>query len=102
MKITCIQMDMQFGAPEENFRKAVGLMEKAMENAPDVLVLPELWNTGFFPRENLPALCDREGERVKKELGALAMPVTRLVAPGPLVEMTTPGRPVTRAKPSAA
>ena len=72
MKITCIQMDMQFCAPEENFRKAAELMEKAMENAPDVLVLPELWNTGFFPQDNLPTLCDREGERVKKEFGAFA------------------------------
>ena len=33
---------------------------------------------------------------------AVAMPVTRLVAPGPLVAMTTPVLPVTRAQPSAA
>src|ERR1022692_4098209 len=33
---------------------------------------------------------------------ASAMPVTRLVAPGPLVAMATPTFPVTRAYPSAA
>ena len=33
---------------------------------------------------------------------AVAMPVTRLVAPGPEVAMTTPGFPVARAQPSAA
>src|ERR1700688_1702906 len=33
---------------------------------------------------------------------ASAMPVTRLVAPGPLVAIATPTFPVTRAKPSAA
>ena len=43
-----------------------------MENKPDVLVLPETWNTGFFPRENLQALCDRDGSRVKQVFGALA------------------------------
>ncbi len=32
---------------------------------------------------------------------AVAMPVTRLVAPGPLVAIATPTLPVARAKPSA-
>ena len=32
---------------------------------------------------------------------AVAMPVTRLVAPGPLVAIATPTSPVARAKPSA-
>ncbi len=72
MKVTCIQMDMQFCNPEENFRKAATLIENAMKDAPDVLVLPELWNTGFFPKENLPDLCDREGQRVKQVIGSLA------------------------------
>lgn len=72
MKITCIQMDMQFCNPEENFRKAAELIEKAVQDHPDVLVLPELWNTGFFPKENLPALCERDGSRVKEELGKAA------------------------------
>lgn len=72
MKVTCIQMDMVFGCPEENFGKAAKLIEAAMAEHPDVLVLPETWNTGFFPRENLESLCDRDGSRVKTEIGALA------------------------------
>ena len=43
-----------------------------MAEKPDVLVLPETWNTGFFPREHLTGLCDRDGERLKAEIGALA------------------------------
>lgn len=39
---------------------------------PDVLVLPETWNTGSFPKEDLPSLCDRDGEMVKDQMGALA------------------------------
>ena len=72
MKVSCLQMNMVFCQPEENFRLAEELIAKAMEEAPDVLVLPETWNTGFYPKENLAALCDRDGARVKAEIGALA------------------------------
>ena len=72
MKVTCLQMNMKFGCPDENFAKAGGMIRQAMAEQPDVLVLPETWNTGFFPKENLPSLCDRDGQRVKAEIGALA------------------------------
>lgn len=72
MKISCIQMDMEFCQPDKNFDKAKKLIEKAVGENADVIVLPETWNTGFFPRENLKELCDNRGERVKKEIGALA------------------------------
>lgn len=72
MKIACLQMKMEIGCPAENFAHAVQMVEKAMEDAPDVLILPETWNTGFFPKENLQALCDRDGERVKAVFGTLA------------------------------
>lgn len=72
MKITCIQMDMALGRPEENFRRAAQLAEKAMEENPDVLVFPETWNTGFFPKENLSVLSDRDGSQVNALFGPLA------------------------------
>lgn len=72
MKVACLQMNMVLAAPEENFSHAAQLIEKAMQDAPDVLVLPETWNTGFFPKENLPSLCDRDGQKVKEVIGALA------------------------------
>ena len=72
MRVTCLQMDMAFGRPDENFAHAARLIEAAMADGPDVLVLPETWNTGFFPREGLEDLCDRDGARVKGEIGALA------------------------------
>ena len=72
MKVACLQMDMLLAKPEENFSHAAELVKRAMENKPDVLVLPETWNTGFFPRENLQALCDRDGSQVKQVFGALA------------------------------
>ena len=72
MKIACVQMDMKLGHSDENFALAAQLIEKAMESTPDVVVLPETWNTGFFPKENLAALSDRECSRVKAEIGFLA------------------------------
>ncbi len=72
MRITCIQMDVAFGQVEENFRRAEGLIQQAMANKPDVVVLPETWNTGYFPKDSLQDLCDRELQQVKKRIGALA------------------------------
>lgn len=72
MKISCVQMNMRLGAPDENFAHAAQLLRQAAAAQPDVLVLPETWNTGFFPQENLAALSDADGQRVKAELGALA------------------------------
>lgn len=72
MKIACLQMDMKLGCPDENFAHAFELIAQSVEKKPDVLVLPETWNTGFFPQEGLEALCDVDGQRVKAEIGALA------------------------------
>ena len=72
MRVSCIQMDMHLGCPEENFPRAASLIAEAARQKPDVIVLPETWNTGFFPRENLETLCDWDGQRTKAEIGALA------------------------------
>ena len=72
MRVACIQMDMAFARPEENFQKAKQLVRDAMASGPDVMVLPETWNTGFFPKERLSELADRDCARVKREFGALA------------------------------
>lgn len=72
MKVSCLQMNMVLSTPDENFSHAAQLIEKAMKEKPDVLILPETWNTGFFPKENLPDLCDRDGQQVKECIGALA------------------------------
>ena len=52
MKVTCLQMDMQFACPDKNFQHAAELIAQGLAENPDVLVLPETWNTGFFPKDN--------------------------------------------------
>ena len=57
MKISCIQMDMRLGESDWNFARAEELVRKtANDEKSNVILLPETWNTGFFPKENLEAL----------------------------------------------
>ena len=72
LRVSCLQMNMRLGFPAENFAHATDLIHAAMVAKPDVLVLPETWNTGFFPKEELLQLSDRDGEMVKARIGALA------------------------------
>ena len=72
MIIACCQMDVRLGESAYNFTHAEELVRKAASQGADVIVLPETWNLGFFPRENLAELADPDGENVKKTFGALA------------------------------
>ena len=72
MRVAMIQMDMQLGKPEANFEKAEKLVRMAAELKPDVITLPETWNTGFFPRENLKEASDVDLEQTKKLFSRLA------------------------------
>ena len=71
MRISCVQMDMRFADPERNFEHADELIRKAAQTGTDVIVLPETWNTGFFPKENLPELSDCDGQCVRQRIGSL-------------------------------
>ena len=72
MRVSCVQMDMLPEEPGKNFDRAEELIRKAAEGQPDVIVLPETWNSGFFPRELLRDCADRDGNAVKTRIGALA------------------------------
>lgn len=72
MKISCVQMDMHLGDVEYNFAHAAELVRAAAAaEQPDVVVLPETWNTGFFPKD-LSSCADRDGTRTKAVFSALA------------------------------
>jgi omega-amidase len=62
VKIALIQMDIAFGNPEENYQKASYLIDTAMRDRPDMIVLPELWTTGY-DLINLPATADRQASK---------------------------------------
>ena len=74
-----IQMDVALGQVERNYEKAVQLMELALEGKPDILVLPETLNTGFFPSPDsaLYAASDADGVQTKKVFGPLPRSMAR-------------------------
>jgi len=72
MKIACLQMDVLPSRPEENFPHAAELIQKAMAEQPDVIVLPESWDISFLPRNATPELYENSFHRAVREIGALA------------------------------
>ncbi len=71
LRISLVQMTMEFCQPDKNYLHAEELIRSTAKDA-DIVVLPELWNTGFFPRENLAELSDPSGRRTKSLMGQLA------------------------------
>ena len=82
MRIACCQMDVRLGDPAYNFTRAAALVRGAAEQGADVVMLPETWNIGFFPRENLAELADPDGELVKMTFGPLAAELHVNIAAG--------------------
>ena len=69
MKISIAQFKSELGAIEKNFSTAARLIEAAKNS--DVILLPELWSTGYYPTP-VEKFADVDGERTKKFLCAAA------------------------------
>ena len=73
MKVSVIQMNMRSLESKANFDRAEALVRRAVgENGPDVVVLPETWNTGFMPAGDLAASCDENAKAVRARFSPLA------------------------------
>ena len=72
MRLSVIQMDMRLGESAYNFAHAEALLRRAAAEGADTALLPETWNTGFFPADHLPERSDRGGEAVKALCAPLA------------------------------
>lgn len=71
MKIGCIQLNVGFGKVDENYERAEKLIREAAAGGAEIIVLPEMWNTGYA-LEKLAELADENGERSKGFLSKLA------------------------------
>lgn len=47
MRISIIQMDIVKGCPDKNFESVTKKIEEASASTPDVILLPEMWNTSY-------------------------------------------------------
>lgn len=70
-KITCIQYDIAYGDPERNYAEIERRIERAMENKPDLIVLPELWTIGY-DLTRLDEIAEDEARRAKTFLAETA------------------------------
>lgn len=72
MRVSCVQLDMKLGDVKANFSHAEAMIREAVNrDHPDTVVLPETWNTGFFPQE-LASCADDDGKATKALCSALA------------------------------
>lgn len=75
MKISLLQFRSEIGNVENNMNTMESMVQEAMntETPPDVLVLPELWSTAFFPTPiEAYADTDANGYWGRKKISALA------------------------------
>ncbi len=64
LRLAIIQMNIEAGNPDGNFARMEEWMNRAVasETKPDLLMLPEMWNTGYA-LEQIDQLADPGGER---------------------------------------
>lgn len=73
MKLALIQMEVKLGDAAYNRQRLSQLAKEATQSGADTLVLPETWNLGFFPIENLSQLAEEEGGESRALLSKLAV-----------------------------
>lgn len=71
MKIAAVQLDVVLGAVDTNYATAEKAIIQAARTGADIVVLPEMWNTSFYP-VNVQQLADNDGRRTKAFFTSLA------------------------------
>ena len=71
-RLTLIQMDVHVNDAEYNYNRVQELLSQSLSENPDIIILPETWNTGFYPSRELINISDKNGERTKSLLSTFA------------------------------
>ncbi|MFS0824070.1 carbon-nitrogen family hydrolase [Bacillus sp. 1P02SD] len=91
LKIACIQYDIQFGKPQENFELISKEIEKTMnQDTPDIIVLPELWTTGY-DLTRLDEIADVNGNEANAFIRDLAKKYSVNIVAGSIAKKTEHG-----------
>ncbi|GFN30713.1 carbon-nitrogen family hydrolase [Paenibacillus xylaniclasticus] len=87
LKLALLQIDIQIGEPEANYKKVEQMMLEALsaDNKPDIIMLPEMWNTGYA-LEQISELADESGNRTKEKLSAFAREHQVIIVGGSIAE----------------
>lgn len=73
LRLALLQMHVEAGHPDDNYRRLAELLEEAVgvQDKPDVIVFPEMWNTGYA-LDQIQQIADVNGERTKAMLSAFS------------------------------
>ncbi|KRM94951.1 amidohydrolase [Liquorilactobacillus aquaticus DSM 21051] len=71
LKVSLIQMNVEYARANANYERVQRLIEEAVVENPDVIVLPEMWNVGYA-LEKLNEVADKDGRTTKCFLAGLA------------------------------
>ncbi len=85
--VALLQMDVAYGQPEENRCRVRAMLDRLAqgEAKPDVVVLPELWDTAY-DLHRLDEIADDHGERAKAFLGEAASRLHCYIVGGSIAE----------------
>lgn len=86
LKIAVIQMDVALGEPDANLKKMEKLVREAAQSKPDVIVLPETWNTGYFPI-NIREQAVSSGKKAVEKMSELARDLQIYLVGGSISEV---------------
>ncbi|MDR3539388.1 MAG: carbon-nitrogen family hydrolase [Desulfosporosinus sp.] len=86
LRMAVIQMDVALGEPETNLKKMEKLVREAALGEPDVIVLPETWNTGYFP-VNITEQALASGTKAVEKMSELAKDLKIYLVGGSISEV---------------
>lgn len=90
-KVACLQIDLVFGNPEANIETVKKEIEKiAAAEKPDVIVLPELWTTGY-DLTRLDEIADPDGTNTMAFVSSLAKTYEVHIVAGSVAKKTESG-----------
>lgn len=78
-------MNMRAEDTQYNFARAEELLKTAGENS-DAVILPETWNTGFFPKNNIHSLADKNGSLTKELFARISKEYKTAIIGGSVTE----------------
>ncbi|AXI28122.1 carbon-nitrogen hydrolase [Priestia megaterium] len=90
VKITCLQLDIAFGNPTKNRKYIQQKMMEALKENPDILVLPELWDTAY-DLTRLDEIADEEGQQAKQLISQFAKTNEVNIVAGSIAKKTEQG-----------
>ncbi len=90
LSILLLQLDIVFGDPEANRQNVRKWFEKAAPQANELVILPELWDTGY-DLTRLPVIADHEGQAAQAFLSELAQQYQVFISGGSIARQTDHG-----------